>query len=769
MKSSWKRLWMLVSVLVLVGGIAACGNGDDEDDTPEEDAPEQEIYFYNSEEWDEVYAYSEDVDALSEEPGLEAEEEGEGWYYVTVERDVLRNPMDISFNNGDGEEGATLTIDHPRRIYTTINEEGVFGSKGGAEDSTSDEFTTVYFYNEEGWDTVNAYAWNDASTLTSEWPGDAAEEADRENWYKYDIQNAEPGDLNVIFNNDDVQTGDIAIPDEDNVYVVFDGNEVVTDTYTSFEAAEEGAAQVTTEVFFYNDQGWDNVEASASTPDETLLDSEAATQDGDTDWWSVEVPVEIEETTFDIEFSDGDQNTGDTITLDSDSNLYLTADSDTTYEGRTQVYFSNENDWSDVYADLETDVTTPEAFLTDVETFQEDDSDWYMADIPVNFGDNDYHITFHDGDGNEAETASLTETGNRYFTMSADEAYSTLNQAEAWMNAADEDFLTIYFYNSEDWSVSDMNAYNWSTVDDLNEILGSWPGTSVEQDTDDSDWVTIDVPVDLTDLGDDDEFNIIFNDPSANDGDGAQTPDILLENETDVYLAYNGNTYADKAAAEEAMVRTEVSFYNTEDWDTVYANAETGDETLLDSAEATQDDDTDWWTVEVPADIKTEDFDITFHDGDGNEATTTSLTDGDPLVLNMDGISDYETRELTELYYEADTSGYNTVYFYNSEDWTNVNAYTFGDDHGELYGGWPGSPLMESDSADWYEIGGPVDFADDEFTVIFNADQGQSENIELTSNDDVYIVLDGNTDDSGNYTVEKYTSESDAEDAVAAQ
>ncbi|MFW5893030.1 MAG: starch-binding protein, partial [Bacillota bacterium] len=617
MKSSWKRLWMLVSVLVLVGSLAGCGLfGDDDDNGEEEDPKTVTVYFYNSEGWDEVYAYSDDVEGM-EDPGEEADEDSDAddWYMIEIERDVLRDPMDVVFHNNDGEEAETVTIDHPNQVYVTAKGD-VFGSMGGVEDemnatlyfynseewdnvhvqsddidalsdnpevdedpdnedwysvtvpanlsdtpisvtfndgdvSTGTELnlddhsktyltvledgvyssmdsaesaisgvsTTVYFYNTEEWDDVYAWAWTDDGDIFESWPGEAAEEVeDQDGWYSIDLPGIESTDsLEIIFNNNDgddtIQTDDTPFASEDDLYVVFEGDGEVASTYESFDEAESASEQVTFDLWFYNDQGWDSVYADAEDDDgESVLDGAEATQDGDTDWWSIEVPADLEEVDVDVTFHDNDDSEGDTITIEDEDDYYLTSDKDVMYEGRTKVYFNNEDEWADVYADVETDEDTPESFLTDVEALQDGDSDWYFVDIPVNFSDDDYTITFHDGDDDEAPAAELTDSSDKYITMTEDETYSTLNQAEAWMDAASEDFVTVYYYNSEGWDLENINGYNWSTVDSLNEVLGAWPGMSVEEDPDDSDWVMIDVPLDFDDIsGEDDTFTMIFN------------------------------------------------------------------------------------------------------------------------------------------------------------------------------------------------------------------------------------------------------------------
>ena len=76
---------------------------------------------------------------------------------------------------------------------------------------------TVYFYNDQGWTTVNAYAWNENGPLSS-WPGTAMTE-DSGNWYKINVSLDYP---KIIFNNGSTQTADLSWT-EDNPYFKITG------------------------------------------------------------------------------------------------------------------------------------------------------------------------------------------------------------------------------------------------------------------------------------------------------------------------------------------------------------------------------------------------------------------------------------------------------------------------------------------------------------------------------------------------------------------
>lgn len=76
-----------------------------------------------------------------------------------------------------------------------------YASMDEAEDAwgvSRRNFTTVYFYNADGWDKVGAYTWDAASI--GDWPGGQMEE-DGDGWYKLRIDAVPGANFNIIFNN----------------------------------------------------------------------------------------------------------------------------------------------------------------------------------------------------------------------------------------------------------------------------------------------------------------------------------------------------------------------------------------------------------------------------------------------------------------------------------------------------------------------------------------------------------------------------------------
>ena len=735
MRKSWKS-FLFVASLAFVALFAACDTEEDPQDDPNDDNGEEtetvEVHFYNSEGWDEVYVQSDDHDDLTD--GLEATaESGEDkWYAVEFERDVLRNPITITFNNGGDEESEPIEIDHPRQVYTTIYSDGVFGSRGGAEDymhttlyfynseswdavhvnsddvamlsdnpevdadpnqenwysiqvpvnltkssitvtfndgtvangtaktldnptqtymtvqedglygsfseaeaKVSGNFTEVYFYNTAGWETVTAHYWDNDNLEATNWPGASTTAVEgHENWVKVIVPGVNPGDeFMIIFNNNDggSQTGDTQISDAEDLYLTYNApvndENVPASKYSSFEEAENPSVRLN----FYNDQNWDTVDVSATDGDDAAIEGVTIEQDGDSRYYTVEVPQTAMEGTVNLTFSDGDSATSDTITVtDENKDLYLTTDSDLTYSSRNTLWFYNADGWSTVHVDVETDSDTPRTILDNVTATQDGDSDYWSVEIPTDFDNETYNVTFSDGDTNESDVIAV---------------------------------------NSD-------NAGN-----------------------------------------------------------------IFTSDATIVYTA-----------------RTTITFYNADGWSTVYADIATDSDTprtMFDAA-ATQDEDTAWWSVEIPTNFDSEAYNVTFTDGDTNTSETVTLSDGNQTVLTMAAAERYNNVDQAEAWMNAETEDYTTVWFYNSEGWTDLNAYIFGDY--QILGAWPGKTLTQDGDTDWWSIDIPADFSASDFTIIFNgADGNQTPNTPLENNTDLYVTADGG----------KYADKASAEEAMA--
>lgn len=73
---------------------------------------------------------------------------------------------------------------------------------------------TVYFENTDNWSTVNIYYWSDSNTGFTSWPGQPMKAVSGALW-EFELP---AGVQYVIFNNGSVQTGDLPLPENQNLY-----------------------------------------------------------------------------------------------------------------------------------------------------------------------------------------------------------------------------------------------------------------------------------------------------------------------------------------------------------------------------------------------------------------------------------------------------------------------------------------------------------------------------------------------------------------------
>lgn len=210
------------------------------------------VYFYNSHEWESVYAhcYVQGGTEYTNWPGdaLEATpDKGEGWYGYKLPVSIIPN-LRVQFNDGTDANKNDVKIADGEHIYfnayrregfTTVAEALANNSEQVIEETGT---TRVYFYNSRRWKNVYAYVYGtDASETeyTRSWPGNiTSRDEERENWYYIDIkQDCEKVAFNIIFNNQSSggnnQSKDTLIDDHENVYLNFSGV-----TFTNYEDCE---------------------------------------------------------------------------------------------------------------------------------------------------------------------------------------------------------------------------------------------------------------------------------------------------------------------------------------------------------------------------------------------------------------------------------------------------------------------------------------------------------------------------------------------------
>jgi len=790
-----KKLFAVMLLALSLGVVAAC-NGEEE---PTEET--STIQFYNSEGWAEVFATAqnnEGEELLGDFPGTEATavDGADDFYEIEVPvESVLNDPVTIQFNDGDSEEAEPSTVNHPDFIYVTIEADGVYGTRENARFSMREvDDTRVYFYNAHEWEDMNAYAWN-GSDYFGGWPGsaDAVNEDDRDGWYYVDVpEDVDEQEIGFIINGsdaegEDVQTEDILINDSSLVYLhpEIEDEGYGFDSYEAAEADFEGLMAATT-VHFLNDavadtdfDGWDDVYVDAVDYDgEQLLEDEAV--EADNAWHSIDVPFSFadhgEDAYFEVTFHDGDGNEATTQTIEDEESVYVTYDAlyddmgeaERVSSGVTVVEFYNDAEWDNVYATAE----NSDLDFDDVEA-NEDEDGWFYVEVPlVVFEDDDeatFDIYFHDGNGNESPTQTI-ESPESENVLSSDGVWASRDVAETFIYADADDFLTFHFHNYYEWD--DLRAYIW---DGEGHLVGEWPGMHMEHDED--QWYTLDIPIDLAD----DEVDIaalVFNGVDA-EGEDAQTDDFVVEDDSELYFTVTGGMYDNRedaeAGVEEALAGTEVFFHNADGWDDVHATVEHDelDETFEEAAVSEGDD---WFSVNVPLvydEDFTDSFDITFHDGDGEEVDATIV--GETYVyVTADDV--FTSQDAAELMYTTEDDDLVDIHVYNSEGWEGIHTYVF--PHGELLG-WPGIHMNETDDAGWYHAQLPLDTDrdldpddedNDEYGIIFNDALGedQTDNFMFDNLDEMYFIIEEDQDEDGDtiYVAQSFESQDDAEAAL---
>ena len=753
------------SVYVTISGKTFSNKAAAEASVPSEPVSTK-VWFYNSDNWAAVNAYvfgATNGQALGNWPGKAATNGGDGWWYVEV---PAVPQFSIIFNNGSGSQTGDIVIANEANVYVTVNN-AVFASKEAAEGSLSAEpvSTKVWFYNSNSWDAVNAYVFGTSNSKDlGAWPGTAATREGESDWWYVEVP-AEP-QFTIIFNGSGAQTGDIVIGDKSNVYVT-----VNNAVFASKEAAEasfgggedpEIPEPASTTVWFYNSDNWENVNAYVfgASNGEALgtWPGSAATRDGETDWWYVEVPADPQ---FTIIFNGSGAQTGDIVIAD-EANVYVTVNDAvfTTKEAAeasfgggedpeipepvsTTVWFYNSNNWETVNAYVfgasngEALGTWPGSAAT-----RDGESDWWYVVVPA---DPAFSIIFN-GSGFQTKDVSISDKTNLYVTVSGD-TFADKTSAEEAVAGTEPANTKVWFYNSDNWET--VNAYVFGASN--GEALGTWPGSAATRDGE-SDWWYVDVSADP-------QFSIIFN-----NGSGAQTGDIVIADETNVYVTVNDAVFASKEAAEASFgggedpeipepVSTTVWFYNSNNWETVnaYVFGASNGEALgtWPGSAATRDGESDWWYVVVPADPA---FSIVFN-GSGFQTKDVSISDKTNLYVTVGGntFADKETAEESV----ANAEPANTkVWFYNSNNWENIKAYVFGASNGEALGTWPGTAATRDGESDWWYVEVPADPA---FSIIFNGSGFQTKDVSISDKTNLYVTVSGDT----------FADKTSAEEAVA--
>lgn len=171
----------------------------------------------------------------------------DGWY--TAKAPTWVNSIIINANNGDVQT-EDLSID-PAEIWVTVAEDGTADFSYTDPEKAEIANVTVHVKAPSDWENPNLWAWSapDGTNAFASWPGEALEE--NNGWLTKEI----PGWVNsIIVNGNDgsVQTSDISIETEKDVWVVVTDAENYEVTYEEPDAtaidttATDAAAEETT-------------------------------------------------------------------------------------------------------------------------------------------------------------------------------------------------------------------------------------------------------------------------------------------------------------------------------------------------------------------------------------------------------------------------------------------------------------------------------------------------------------------------------------------
>ncbi len=542
---------------------------------------ETRVYFYNSEGWTDVrvWAWDDERNFYDSWPGVEATaHEEDDWYYIDVPADISEQDFEIIFNGEDEDEERQQTadipilMDEPDKVYLTVeNTRSASMEDAYAALEEARAQTTVYFYNSEGWDAVYADAESDDFDL-DDFTGVQAGEDVEDDWYYVNVPVTigEDESFTITFTDgDDAESYTATITDETFVYVTMDG---LYGSPGSAELFTDTAEEDFTRVYFYNVHEWDELSAYiwhddyghalGPWPGMGVEHDEAL-------WYYIDVPINLaeeeidliifnglDEATFDPEEDEIPNVQTDDVPLDDPDYVYVAID-DQAHSSKedaeaateealagTDVHFYNSESWDEVYATIESDGDEFEEVLV---PYEADFEGWYWLTVPIVLEDGDtFDITFHDGDENESETFTFEAEEMNFVTMDA--RYAHPNEATLWADTDEEDMVTIYFYNADDW---DVHVWAWQHFDPDTEDeifvpffeTYGWPGVEASEHEED-DWYYIEIPGDPYDA----KLEIIFN-----NNDDPQTGSVEIPDSDHVYITPDGEVFTSMEDAEDHM------------------------------------------------------------------------------------------------------------------------------------------------------------------------------------------------------------------------
>lgn len=714
-------------------------------DMAEESMDRTTIWFYNSERWDQVYAYATDEDGtelLGAEPGLEAIQDGDGlWCFVNVPVDASKAALTIKFSNGS--DALSTVIDSITNIYFAMDG-FLYASKQAAVDAMSPNVvsTRVYFLNDHDWSNVYGYVYGSQGEVLGVWPGTMAQQVPDSDWWLIDVPiDASINPFDIIFNNNmQDESGKANINTVLNQYVTFVGL-----TYETMNAAEL-AVQTTGYIYFLNTEGWDSVNAYVYGDSGTVFGvwpGRVMEVDPDEEgWMRIEIPSSLDMRSMNIIFNDGHQDQTQTIYLDSMSASYIISYGDAyesasaaqdaydNYETSTTVYYYNTGGWDSVYAyvigfeDFEPFGEQPGMLANLVEG----EDNWWMVNVPIDIDSQTFDIYFSNGLVGTSGS-SIDGTSGLYINMYG-EIFETMDETIASIDPTGTS--KVYFYNSGGWD--QVYAYAFNLEGQL--LLNVWPGDMAVQE-DDEDWWHIVVPVNVMD----ENFTIVFSDGEY------QTPDVYIFDHSNVFVSLEGNIYPSKEALmmDYLPEETRVYFYNSDGWDQVYIYAiDNLDRDIFGSmpgALMLEDDEEGWFMIQVPMVEDRVSATVVFSNGD--DLTTGPIFMDETVMpyVSVDGLT-HASQFLAEAH--INNLPTTTLYFHNYLMWDDVYGFAL-DAFGDPLMMWPGIKAIEDpDDSEFLMVELPIDPSKNPFYIYFNPrSQAHSGQAYIYNSTDIYISFSG--------------------------
>lgn len=168
------------------------------------------IYLENDNGWSTPCAYywTEGSEGPVAWPGVQMTHVSDNRYSVEVPSTANR----IIFSDNGSNQTSNLNIVEGKDLFTLST--NVWSSSTGSDEPEATR--TIYFDNNRKWTKVNVHFWSDGNNAMSTWPGKAMEQVEG-NIYGFDIPVSAQY---VIFNDGTVQTDNITIPADKNLFSI---------------------------------------------------------------------------------------------------------------------------------------------------------------------------------------------------------------------------------------------------------------------------------------------------------------------------------------------------------------------------------------------------------------------------------------------------------------------------------------------------------------------------------------------------------------------